>query len=177
MNKDLIPMTSTEGVYILIIGKDDSLIFMHFLIQFDNNHIPTDEQIEYQVKRAVFLPEQMPVKNWRMMTFEEAEQMLDMQTNPYCRKFRNAWEWKDGKVVVNMERAKEIHKLHLRYDRASIMPNLDGEYIRALEDKDKTKQDEVVKRKKKLRDMPDDPRIENAKTPEELAKLTIDEYV
>lgn len=171
-----IPITSTEGVYILIIGKDDSLIFMHFIIQFDANLIPTEEQIEYQVKRAAFLPEQMPVKSWRLMTFEEAEQMLEMQANPACRKLRNAWKW-TGKVEVDMPKAREIHKLHLRYDRASIMPNLDGEYIRALEEKDKAKQDEVVARKKKLRDMPDDPRIENAKTPEELADLTIEKYL
>ena len=69
-------------------------------------------------------------------------------------------------ITVNMDKAKEIHKIKLRDARKPLLETLDVQFTRALETgKDTT---EIVKKKQELRDLTSHPSLVNAKTPEEL---------
>lgn len=84
------------------------------------------------------------------------------------RYFRNAWVQDKGKVIVHMERARDIQREKLRVLRAPILAELDVQFIRAIESGDSVEQDAIVIQKQKLRDVTDHPDIEAATTPEEL---------
>lgn len=80
--------------------------------------------------------------------------------------FRPAWVIQDGAVRVDMERAREIHRDRIREARAPLLAELDIAFQRALEDGSDTAS--IVAEKQRLRDAPADPRIDAARTPEEL---------
>lgn len=84
------------------------------------------------------------------------------------RTFRNAWTLDKGQTVVDMPKAREIWKDKMRLARAPLLAELDKAYLRADEAKDETAKEEVAVQKQELRDVTDDPRIDAAKTPEEL---------
>lgn len=83
------------------------------------------------------------------------------------RYFRNAWE-DNGKLSVNMPKAREIHKNHMRGARAPLLAQLDEAYLRADETQDAWGRADVVSQKQALRDVTADPAIEAAKTPDAL---------
>lgn len=96
----------------------------------------------------------------------------DWQPDP-DRTFRDAWEI-DGKgVKVRMDRARDIHREHLRAERQAELAKLDVEQLRAAGKGDKAEQDRVEAKKQKLRDAPAHPSIEAAATPDELKALTL----
>ena len=74
-------------------------------------------------------------------------------------------------VTINMEKAKEIAQNMIREQRKPELEKLDIEYMRASEAKDESKMESIAALKQVLRDLPADPRIEAAKTPEELEHL------
>jgi hypothetical protein len=53
----------------------------------------------------------------------------------------------------DIDKSKEIWKDKLRSDRSSLLSDLDVQYQRADEEKDDTKKSEIVKEKKRLRDI------------------------
>ena len=81
--------------------------------------------------------------------------------------FRNAWKIDNG-VSVDMEKAREIYKNHLRHLRAPKLAALDIEYQRADELGDIDQKKAIAVRKQALRDITADPRIAAAATPEAL---------
>lgn len=93
-------------------------------------------------------------------------QLPDDWAAPDDRTFRDAWEFEDGEVVCNMDKAREIHREYMRQARKPLLDALDVEFHRAY--KDPTKQDEIEAKKQALRDVTDEPDIEIASTPEEL---------
>ncbi len=104
----------------------------------------------------------------------EVQQLPDDWQPIDDRTFRDAWEI-DGKgVKVWMERAREIHKQHLRRQRESEFDKLDVEQMIALGYGDKAEQDLVEAKKQKLRDAPSHPAIAMAKTPDELKEITLE---
>jgi hypothetical protein len=74
-------------------------------------------------------------------------------------------------IKINMEKAKEIAKDYIRAERRPALERLDVEYQRATETEDRDRMKEVVALKQILRDLPANPAIQEAKTPEELEHL------
>jgi|GraSoiStandDraft_4_1057263.scaffolds.fasta_scaffold44478_4 hypothetical protein len=81
------------------------------------------------------------------------------------RDFREAWT-DNGKLTVDMPKARAIHTDRLRQLRAPKLAALDVEMTRAY--KDPARQESIEARRQALRDVTDNPAIATAKTPDEL---------
>ena len=101
-------------------------------------------------------------------------QIVDADAIPEDREFRNAWDYNDEQVLVDIDLAKNLVKDKLRIERAPILASLDIEYQRADEENDGIKKASIVAQKKALRNITADPRIEEATTVEELKQVTIE---
>lgn len=92
----------------------------------------------------------------------------DASEIPQDRTFRNAWE-DNGRVNVNMPKAREIHKSRLRELRKPKLEALDVEYMRALERAaPSSEMDAIATKKQALRDVTIYPLIDSAATPADL---------
>ena len=80
--------------------------------------------------------------------------------------FERAWKIVDGKIEMDIARAREIHREHVRNARVSKLVELDVEFQRALETSTDTTS--IVSKKKALRDAPANSAIDAAKTEAEL---------
>lgn len=69
---------------------------------------------------------------------------------------------------INIEKAKEIHKDHLRSVRFQELQRLDIEFMKAVESGDSEKIAEISAKKQELRDITASPEIENATSVENL---------
>lgn len=83
--------------------------------------------------------------------------------------FRDAWTAQNGKAVVDMARARAIHRDRLRMLRAPKLAALDVAYLKAQEKGDAAAMADIVAKKQALRDAPAHPAIDAATTPEQLA--------
>lgn len=83
-----------------------------------------------------------------------------------AREFRPAWTFDGSKFGHNVEKAKALHRDYLRRMREPELKKLDVEFMLALESGAPTAA--VVAKKQALRDAPADPKIEAAKTVEDL---------
>ena len=104
---------------------------------------------------------------------------LDLASVPQDRYFRNAWTHvvpgrAVGQVEVDMVKARDIHRDVLRRARAPLLAEADVDYVKADEAGDEPKKAEVRAYKQALRDVPQDPRIDAAQTPEELKAIVPD---
>lgn len=98
-------------------------------------------------------------------------QVVERDTLPSDRTFRNAWTH-DGKTLsVDMAKARAIHMSRIRAARNQALAALDGETIRAVGKGDTASRDSVEARKETLRDMPQTFDLAVARTPEDLAAL------
>jgi len=71
-------------------------------------------------------------------------------------------------ITVDMTKAREIKRDQLRAERRPLLEQLDVEFMRAQEQGDQAKTDEIAARKQALRDVTADPAIDAATTPDEL---------
>lgn len=85
--------------------------------------------------------------------------------------FQSAWVVDGGRVVVDMGKARDIHRAKIRRARAPILAELDIAYQRADEVGRHDIKSDLAARKAALRDCTDDPLIEAATTPEQLKKV------
>ena len=87
---------------------------------------------------------------------------------PVDRTFRNAWcdVTPEAVIDIDMTKARELHRAHMRRVRAPKLAALDIEMSRAFRDAAKRKRIEA--KRQALRDVTADPAIDAAKTPEEL---------
>lgn len=85
-----------------------------------------------------------------------------------------AWQLIDNNVVINMEKAKEIHRNILRQQRIERFASLDIAFMRALEQGDMLKQQDIALQKQKLRDIPFHVDITTAENTVKLRALTLD---
>tara|TARA_R100000278_G_scaffold45477_1_gene39524 strand:- start:19 stop:282 length:264 start_codon:yes stop_codon:yes gene_type:complete len=69
-------------------------------------------------------------------------------------------------IKINMTKAKEIHRKHVREARTPLLASLDTDFQKALETSADTTS--IVSKKKALRDAPANAAIDAAKTPDEL---------
>jgi hypothetical protein len=95
-------------------------------------------------------------------------------TVPADRTFRGAWQFDGNAVEIDMDKARDIHRDHLRAERAPRLAALDTEWFRAAETGDAALQAEVAARKQALRNVTEDTRIKAAATPDKLKALTLD---
>lgn len=105
-------------------------------------------------------------------------QTMETPKNTPSRIFRGAWEISgDNKspIIIDMEKARNIHRDNLRLERKPLLEALDIKKIRA--DEEGKSSVDIVNKKNKLRDITEDLRIQEARTPEELEVLTIDELL
>ena len=92
--------------------------------------------------------------------------------------FYKAWEFTDNYVVqVNMSAARDLIREKLRNIRDAKFAPLDVAFMRAVEQGNVAKQQEIAAQKQKLRDITVHPAIDAATTLEELRELTIDKLL
>lgn len=103
---------------------------------------------------------------------------IDKPDIPTTRFFRDCWAFPFEKenyaiesIYVDMDKARLQVQEMIRMEREPALQKLDIEYMRASEAKDESKMETVAALKQVLRDLPADPRIEAAQTPEELERL------
>lgn len=94
--------------------------------------------------------------------------IVDSSELPTDRTFRNAWVMSGIAVAVDMTKAREVHREHLRVLRAPVLAALDIAFLRAIEAGDVPRQAEIAAQKEALRTVTDDPAIDAATTPDEL---------
>lgn len=101
---------------------------------------------------------------------------VDLGDIPTDREFREAWtdEYATPTIDVHMGKAREIVRENLRRERAPLLASLDAEYQKADETEDVKAKKAIAGQKQRLRDLPADPRIEAATSPERLKSLMAD---
>lgn len=96
-----------------------------------------------------------------------AHKIVDVDSLPTDRTFRNAWTDAGDRVVEDVEKAKEVAKEILRAKRAPVMEALDVQFMRALEQGKPTAA--IAAEKQRLRDITVLP--DSAKSVEELKQI------
>ena len=71
-------------------------------------------------------------------------------------------------ININMEKAKHIWRDKIREDRKPYLESLDVDYLKATEAQNVTLKSHIETKKQQLRDAPEDSRIVDATTPDEL---------
>lgn len=102
-------------------------------------------------------------------------QWVEAAAIPPDRTFRNAWKANGAGIVVDMPKARELHRIKLRELRAPKMGALDVAYMIADERGDTVEKQRIAALKQALRDVTSDPAIEAAQTPEELKAVILKE--
>jgi len=74
---------------------------------------------------------------------------------PADREFRNAWTLRQGTVVIDCSKAKEIQLTKLRAARESSLKQLDIMFMQALEENDAERMAVIVAEKNRLRHITD----------------------
>jgi hypothetical protein len=106
------------------------------------------------------------VVSWRRVTQAEWD-VLSVD-----RQYRNALRDRGSKIEHDMPAARECHRKMLRAQRAHAMPELDAQWMKHTGRGDKKSADAIEVRRQKWRDAPADPRIDAAKTVDELKAIT-----
>lgn len=119
---------------------------------------PTDENVSCEIARVPLLK----AVGYRRIADADL---------PADRTFRDAWEDDGGAIRHNMQKAREIHRGHLRVAREPVLAALDVEYQRADEKGDKAEKTRVAALKQELRDITAHPKIEAAQTVDELKQV------
>ena len=87
--------------------------------------------------------------------------IIDEDDIPKNTFFERAWKIVDGKIEMDITKAKEVHRQNIRNARQIKLAELDIEFQRALETSADTSA--IVAKKKALRDAPSDSAIDAAK--------------
>jgi hypothetical protein len=117
---------------------------------------PTDAVINDEVAKAV--PDAL---GWRLVKPGEV---------PEDRTYRNAWV-DNGKIEHDMPKAREVHRGLIRKQRSPALQALDAEWMRATGQGKSKDAAEIEAKRQKWRDAPADPRIDAAKTVEQLKAI------
>jgi hypothetical protein len=80
-------------------------------------------------------------------------------------------------IKINVEKAKEIKKEHLRKERKSLLEQLDVEMMRALESNNSQKQSEIAAKKQALRDATKHASLEQVSNLEDLKALKLEDLL
>jgi hypothetical protein len=91
------------------------------------------------------------IEGHRAMALTGECEDTDLPTDRY---FRNAWEWTEDAVRVNMTKARAIHMDSIRAIRDKNLASLDLPFMRAVENGDQAAQKRIATQKQALRDIP-----------------------
>jgi hypothetical protein len=128
---------------------------------------PTDDYIDAVIAKHAWTGPLAPVA-WHRVPNDYVDESTD-------RTFRNAWKHTGrGKPDVDMPKAREIHREHLRRLRAPILEDLDVAYVRADEQNNAREKSRIAARKQELRDVTAHSAIDDAQTPEQLKAAGLD---
>ena len=89
---------------------------------------------------------------------------------PQFRHFRDAWVINGDVISEDLATAKTLFKDKIREVRKPLLELEDVNYMKALEDGNTAKAKEIADKKKVLRDLPADTKIDSAKDMDELKK-------
>lgn len=111
--------------------------------------VPVDKNLTIDEIAAKNVPENVPYR------------ICDVTEIPEDRTFREAWK-DNGKVEIDMPKARDIHMDRIRADRDKALAKLDTEQMKGRD---------VATEKQALRDLPDTFDLTTAATPDELKAL------
>lgn len=139
------------------------------LTYFDTRDV---EKYKFQGREEHFIP-------WYCSKIRPGEsyELVDINKIPKDRSFRSAWEKDSESIKINMEKARDVQRDVLRLERQPLLEALDIDFLKAVESGDQEAIEDIKKKKEELRNLTDNPKIENAKTPEELKAITIEEIL
>lgn len=123
----------------------------------------TEEQF-LERKARTFKSKNPQAANW----VRKPDLDVETEVRGMERAFRGAWVHNGRTLAVDMPKARDIHRAHLRVMRRPVLEQLDADYLRADERGDITEKQRIAAKKQALRDVTADPAIEAARTPEEL---------
>ena len=98
-------------------------------------------------------------------------EVIDRSSLPADRTFRDAWKKGNGKVVVDMPKARQIHMSRIRAARDKELARLDVEWLKKSAQRKSAEADAIELQKQALRDIPNTFDLSVASNPEELKKL------
>ena len=122
--------------------------------------------VEEQIQKFEAVNPQTVI-SWREISEEE----LPIECKKGNREFRNALVDRAGKLEIDMPKARNLHREHLRTLRAPLLAALDINFQRADELGDAAEKSRIARLKQALRDVTEAPRIEAAQTPEALKSV------
>lgn len=139
-----------------LIAITDTTGHVHSMAYFDKD--TSDAAIQATINKML-----TKVQSWRRV--KETDY-------PQDRTFRMAWRDTGKRIEPDMELAREIHRGRIRAARAVAFAELEGPLNTAIQQQDQTAITAAIAaiepQRKVLRDAPADPRIANARTPDEL---------
>jgi hypothetical protein len=122
---------------------------------------PTKEVIEKEIAQVA--PD---VASWRQIENAEIQER--------DREFRNAWRDTGTIIEPDLNVAKVLKANMIRKKRKVALAELDAQWMKAVGQKDKVAEASIETQRQKWRDAPADPRIEAAKTVDDLKAITYD---
>ena len=108
----------------------------------------------------------MPYEHWLSYKTENSIDNRELINNEINKS-------KNRSITINMVKARNIWRDKLREERKPLLETLDVQYIRALERGETELIQKIVKKKEFLRDITEDPRIENATNTDNLRTVVI----
>jgi hypothetical protein len=128
---------------------------------------PTPNYINGIIAKHDWQGDQKPV-SWKLVPNDILNENID-------RSFRDAWKESNGKIDHDFDKVHKIHLARLREQRATMLENLDGEWMRAVGQGETDEAKAIEAERQKLRDFPQvvQPRLNSAKTMEEIKAINI----
>lgn len=131
---------------------------------------PTDENIKAEIAKTFPGINRAGIKRPKPVAFR----VISEAALPADRYYRNAWEIDgNGRVAENLEKAKAIHRDKLRNRRTEKMLPLDIQWSYAMANGRADLAAEAEAKRQALRDITEDPRIDAAKSIDELKRITL----
>ncbi len=165
-----------EAIPLSVTLEDGSQVIHYFMVTGRGSLLPPGAYWSgaYQWKRdpvdAVIVEnlnasfQDRPYVSWRRLSDGDI---------PEDRTFRNAWVDDGQRITHDMAKAKDIKRAQLRHERAVRFPGLDGQWSRAFGQGRKDEAAAVEAKRQFLRDLPADPRIDAAKTIDDLNAVKV----
>jgi len=174
-----------KQIYVAVSREDGSVVIMGFLTQGRGSFLPLGpDPAEWIDKDSGWWKREPTDANLFAEITRSQEvggpaavsyKVVDVNEIPEDRSYRNALSYKNGKFTHDMNKAKDLHKDKLRRERVRLFDENDIELRDANLESSKDKLKKAIARRNYLRDITKDPRINAAKTVDDLKKIGIDD--
>lgn len=146
---------------------------------------PTDGVMRLRTKAPEFRPEEDDETLERIRREQQADGRIPpdatniaivlLSNIPADRTYRNGWQASGGLVRHDIAKCRTLHRDRLRALRKPLLEALDAQWMRAKGQGNEDAAAVIEARRQALRDAPADPRIEAAKSVEELKAIRLPE--